>query len=62
MAITRDECARQRANVIPIHLPRVVSDPKSNEHFVVFRSYGWSYGSRTATVVAARDLMTEIAP
>jgi hypothetical protein len=51
---------RRATTVIPLHIPRIVREPDAPGWLVIYRSFGWLYGSRGEAVSAARDLSREV--
>jgi hypothetical protein len=47
--------------VIPLHIPRLVHEPSAPGCWLlVYRSYGWAFGSRREALIAARELAQEV--
>jgi hypothetical protein len=50
------------AAIIPLHIPRIVREPDAPGWLVVYRSFGWAFGSRRDALLAARELTNEVRP
>lgn len=48
------------AIVIPLHIPRIVREPDAPGWLVIYRSFGWGFGSRRDALTAARELAREV--
>jgi hypothetical protein len=48
------------AAIIPLHLPRVVREPGAEGWLVVYRSFGWLFGSRREALSELHKLMAEV--
>jgi hypothetical protein len=46
--------------VIPMHVPRIVHSDCESGWLVVYRSFGWLFGSRREALIAARELALEV--
>jgi hypothetical protein len=46
--------------VIPAHIPRLVREPDAPGWLVVYRSYGWAFGSRSEALTELRKLTDEV--
>jgi hypothetical protein len=47
------------AAVIPLHIPRIVREPDAPGWLVIYRSFGWVFGSRREALAAWRELARE---
>ena len=50
------------AAVITAHFPRIVREPDSPGWLVIYRSYGWLFGSRSEAVRELGKLADEVRP
>jgi hypothetical protein len=48
------------AAVTPLHIPRIVREPDSPGWLVIYRSYGWLFGSRPEALRELRKLADEV--
>jgi hypothetical protein len=48
------------AAVIPLHIPRIVREPDLPGWLVIYRSFGWAFGSRHEALAALRELAIEV--
>jgi hypothetical protein len=48
------------AAVIPLHTPCIVREPDALGWLVVYRSFGWAFGSRREALAAWRELAREV--
>ena len=48
------------AAIIPLHAPRVVREPDASGWLLVYRSFGWLFGSRTEALRELRKLTDEV--
>jgi hypothetical protein len=60
MPIQQSAFARQHRDVIVLHAPRIIREPNAPGWLVVYRSYGWAFGSRRDALIAARELTNEV--
>jgi hypothetical protein len=47
------------ASVTPLHVPRIVREPDAPGWLLVYRSFGWAFGSRREAMAAWHDLAQE---
>jgi hypothetical protein len=50
------------AAVIALHIPRIVREPDAAGWLLVYRSFGWAFGSRREALAAWRELAGEARP
>jgi hypothetical protein len=48
------------AAVIPLHVPRIIREPGASGWLLVYRSFGWLFGSRTEALRELRKLTDEV--
>jgi hypothetical protein len=48
------------AAVIPAHFPCIVREPNAPGWLVIYRSFGWAFGSRHEALAALRKLADEV--
>jgi hypothetical protein len=47
------------AIIIPSHIPHLVREPDAPGWLVIYRSFGWAFGSRLEALVAWREIAQE---
>jgi hypothetical protein len=47
------------AAVIPLQIPRIVREPNAPGWLVVYRSFGWAFGSRHEAIAAWHEIAKE---
>lgn len=50
------------AAILPLHVPRIVREPDALGWLVIYRSFGWSYGSRIEALAAWHELAQDMQP
>jgi hypothetical protein len=48
------------APLIPLHVPRIVREPDAPGWLIIYRSFGWAFGSRSAALRELRKLTDEV--
>jgi hypothetical protein len=48
------------AAIIPLHIPRIIREPGTPGWLVIYRSYGWLFGSRSEALRELRKLTDEV--
>jgi hypothetical protein len=59
-AIARAITIFKNAAVIPLHIPRIVREPDAPGWLLVYRSFGWAFGSRHEALAAWHDRAREV--
>jgi hypothetical protein len=56
----RERLPNRRAAVVHLHIPHILPEPDAPGWLVVYRSYGWAFGSRREALAAWRDLARQV--
>ena len=48
------------AGIIILHIPRIVREPDAAGWLLVYRSFGWAFGSRREALAAWGELAREV--
>ena len=48
------------ASVIPFHIPRIVREQDAPGWLLVYRSFGWAFGSRREALAAWHELAQQV--
>jgi hypothetical protein len=47
-------------NVIALHVPHIVREPDAEGWLIIWRSFGWLFGSRSEALSELEKLMDEV--